>query len=148
MLDPTEGVPHSKVGSSFLRRNLGKDIDLNKLQSEDRQELWIDVSTYRIFFTIKGVAGRPYVYRRLCTEDEGRQEDEALSRQTAKREEKMRQKFVNRVGGISALSEDEAGHRLAAWERALREGLWTLDESSDNVHAPRTQEDERVKLVM
>jgi paired amphipathic helix protein Sin3a len=129
MLDPTEGVPHSRVGKSFLRRNLTTDLDVNTIHSDDRQELRIDVSTYRLIFTYHGVPGRPFVYEKKSSKEEAERADTSLKKARDKREEKMREKFIK---GAAWMAEDQPvgaiERRKNAWQRGLDEGLWKMGE--------------------
>lgn len=129
MLDPTEGVPHSRVGKSFLKRNLAKDVDVNTILSEDRQELRIDVNTYRIVFAYNGFSGRPFVYEKKISKNEMAFAEEALRKEMAKRDEKMRENFVTNTAWMKDLSEDEVERRKVAWQKGLDEGMWKMKES-------------------
>lgn len=129
MLDATEGVPHSKVGKSFLRRNLAKDVDVNSIVSEDRQELRIDVTTYRIIFAYNGVSGKPFVYERKVSTNEMAYAEDALRKERAKRDKKMKEKFVTNVAWMKDQSHEEVEHRKSAWQKGLTEGLWQMEES-------------------
>lgn len=128
MLDPTEGVPHSKVGKSFLKRNLGKDADVNKILSDDRQEVRIDVSTYRIVFIYNGMTGKPFVYLTTTTPDEQVKIDEKMKAATKERTEKMQEKFVTNTSWMKSESKEAVERTTAAWQKGLKEGLWKMDE--------------------
>ena len=129
MLEPTEGVPHSKVGRSFLKRNLARDFDVNSILSDDRQELRIDVTTYRIIFTYHGTLGKPFMYEKKVSKDEMAYAEERLKKEKAKRDERMREKFVTGASWMKELSDDEVERRKVAWQRGLDEGLWKMEES-------------------
>jgi paired amphipathic helix protein Sin3a len=129
MLDPTEGVPHSRVGKSFLKRNLAKDIDVSTMLSDDRQELRVDVSTYRIIFTYNGIPGRPFVYEKKISKNEMAYAEDALRKEKAKRDAKMKEKFVDRAAWMKDQSEEEVEGRKAAWKKGLEEGLWQMEEN-------------------
>jgi hypothetical protein len=129
MLDPTEGVPHSRVGKPFLRRNLAKDVDANAILSEDRQDLRIDVSSYRIIFTYNGIPGRPFVYEKKTSKNEMAVAEVALKKAKAKRDGKMKEKFVTNAAWMKDQSGDEVERRKAAWQKGLEEGLWRMEEN-------------------
>lgn len=127
MLDPTEGVPHSRVGKPFLRRNLAKDVDVDAILSDDRQEIRVDVSTYRIIFTYNGVPGRPFVYEKKRSRNEMAFAEDALAKEKVKRDQKMRERFVNNTRWMKALSSEEIGRRDQAWQMGLEDGLWKME---------------------
>lgn len=129
MLDPTEGVPHSRVGKSFLKRNLAKDVDVNTILSDDRQELRIDVTTYRIFFTYNGISGRPFVYQKQMSQNERAHVEEALVKEKGRRNEKMKEKFVMNTAWMKDQGTEEVEHRITAWQKGLQEGLWKMEET-------------------
>lgn len=138
MLDPTEGVAHSRVGRTFLRRNLAKDVDVNAVVSDDRQELRIDVTTYRIIFTYNGIPGRPFVYEKKFSESEMASAEKSLSQARAQREEKMKEKFVRKTGWMKDVGEEEIRRREAAWQQGLEQGLWKMDQSLKQENSPTT----------
>ena len=129
MLDPTEGVPHSKVGKSFLRRNLAKDVDVNTILSDDRQELRIDITTYRIIFAYNGVPGKPFVYEKKLSRNEMANEENALRRTKAKRDQKMKEKFVANTTWMKDQSHVEIERKKGSWQKGLTEGLWHMEGS-------------------
>lgn len=129
MLDPTEGVLHSRVGRTFLKRNLGGIVDVNSILADDRQELRIDVMTYRIIFTYNGIPGRPFVYQKKISKNEMAYAEEGVRKEMAKRDEKMKKKFVTKAAWMRDLSSDEVERRNAAWQKGLEEGLWKMEES-------------------
>jgi histone deacetylase complex regulatory component SIN3 len=129
MLDPTEGVPHSRVGKPFLRRNLAKDVDVNTILSDDRQELRVDVTTYRIIFTYHGTPGKPFVYEKKISKNEVAYAEERLKKEKAKRDERMKEKIVTNAAWTRRQSKDEVERRKAAWQMGLDEGLWKMEES-------------------
>lgn len=127
MLDPTEGVPHSNVGRSFLRRNLAKDVDVNTILSYDRQELRIDITTYRIIFAYNGVPGKPFVYQKKVPRNEMAKEENALRKTKAKRDKRMKEKFVTHAAWMKDQSHEEIERRKGLWQKGLTEGLWHLE---------------------
>jgi hypothetical protein len=129
MLDPTEGVPHSRVGKSFLKRNLVKHVDVDSILSEDRQDLRIDVTTYRIIFTYNGVPGKPFVYEKKVSKNEMAFAEETLAKAKSRRDDKMREKFVDHTAWMKGLGADEVERRNLAWRKGLEEGLWKMEES-------------------
>ena len=129
MLDPTEGVPHSRVGRSFLRRNLAEDLDVNTILSDDRQEIRIDVTTYRMIFTYNGVPGKPFVYEKKISKNELAYAEEALKKAKTRRDAKMKEKFVANTAWMKDQSASEVERRNAAWQKGLEEGLWEMEES-------------------
>jgi hypothetical protein len=129
MLDPTEGVPHSRVGKCFLKRNLAKHVDVDSILSEDRQDLRIDVTTYRIIFTYNGVPGKPFVYEKKVSKNEMAYAEETLAKAKARRDEKMREIFVHNAAWMKGQSAGEVEQRNTAWQKGLKEGLWTMEES-------------------
>ncbi len=133
MLDPTEGVPHSRVGKSFLRRNLAKNFDVDTILSDDRQELRIDVNTYRIIFIYNGVPGKPFVYEKKMSKNEMASAEEAFKKALVKRDEKMREKFVINTPWMKDLSADQVELRKSAWQQGLEEGLWKMEENLNKV---------------
>lgn len=146
MLDPTEGVPHSKLGRVFLRRNLAKDVDVNNMLSEDRQDLRIDVITYRIIFTYNGIAGKPFVYEKEISKNEMAFAEDALKKQKAKRDQKMKEKFVTQTPWMKDQSKDGVERRNAAWRKGLEEGLWKMDESLKGLPADVATGDDAIMV--
>jgi paired amphipathic helix protein Sin3a len=128
MLDPTEGVPHSRVARPFLKRNLAKHVDVDTILSEDRQELRIDVSTYRILFTYIGAPGKPFVYEKKISKNEAAYIEEAMRKAKAKRDEKMMDKFVTHAAWMKDESAEEIERTNAAWQKGLQDGLWKMEE--------------------
>lgn len=128
MLDPTEGVPHSRVGKPFLRRNLAQDVDVDAILSDDRQEIRIDVNTYRIIFTYNGVPGRPFVYEKNRSRNEIAFAEDTLAKEKVKRDQKMTEKFVNNTGWMKGLSPEEVEQRNQAWRMGLKDGLWKMED--------------------
>jgi paired amphipathic helix protein Sin3a len=129
MLDPTEGVPHSRVGKPFLKRNLVKHVDVDSILSEDRQDLRVDVTTYRIIFTYNGVPGKPFVYEKKVSKNEMAFAEEALAKAKTRRDDKMWEKFVDHTEWMKGLNADEVERRNLAWRTGLDEGLWKMEES-------------------
>lgn len=102
---------------------------MNSIMSDDRQELRIDVTTYRIIFTYNGIPGKPFVYEKKISKNKLAHAEEAMKKAKAKRDEKMKEKFVDKVAWMKDQSERDVGRRKAAWQKGLDEGLWKMEES-------------------
>ena len=135
MLLPTEGVLHSAVRRTYLKRNLPHDFDLNTAVSQDLQELRIDINTYRIVFTYNGVAGHPFTYQKKVSKNEMARTEESLLRAKAERDKKMATKFVNDNKWMQDESEDAIKRRKDAWSEALEVGIWKMGDILDKANA-------------